>query len=97
MANRNTLKIGMTVYYKTRNDRAGRGVIEAIDGQNATLSYEIKTRFQTQSRRVIRPIADLFMSAAECERHILKTCGNMGNPTQKVANQFYRINAREHA
>lgn len=84
------LAVGKTVYYKTRNNRAGRGVIKSIAGGCAVLEYRIQTRQISQVREVVRSVNELFATAEECEAFINSGSG-MGVPTEKVYNQFYWI------
>lgn len=91
MAERKNFKIGDTVYYKTRNNRAGRGVIKHISSGNAVLEYRIQTKQMGQTREVIRPLTELFATANACETFINDRCNGMGIPTDKMYNQFYWI------
>lgn len=90
MANKK-FKIGDTAYYRTLNNRVGRGVVKAIKGNDAILVYEIRTKFMTQQRTIAQPMAELFTTKSACEAHITTACGEMGNPTTKICRQFYKI------
>ena len=85
-------KISDTAYYKTLNNRVGKGVIKAIKNGEAVMVYEIRTKFMTQQRTIARPVNELFATATSCEMHIKTTCGEMGTPTTKICKQFYKVN-----
>lgn len=94
MANNRKFKIGDTIYYKTLNNRVGKGVIKAIKGKDIIVAYEIKTKFMVQQRTISRTITELFVTKSACEMHIKTTVGEMGTPTTKICKQFYKIDIK---